>query len=217
MLISSGNTGANTVPAYVDQFHFVHQPLTGDGTVIARVTSQDDSHPWAMAGVMIKASTAAGAPYAAMMLTPGTVRGCRPTSSTDLAGSASTAPRWLRLTRIGTTVTGSESVDGIDMDHGRHRGTCQGLPDDRRRSACSSPRRRQPRVVSTRTHTMSRRLPACHLRTRWPFDSVTAPHSRESAPGQRRVARHTRDIEDMAVMAGAPPGTTAPAPVPSNV
>ena len=30
-----------------DQFHFVYQPLTGDGTIQARVTSIEETDPWA--------------------------------------------------------------------------------------------------------------------------------------------------------------------------
>ncbi len=33
---------------------------------------------------------------------------------TDLAGGTQTAPRWLKLTRTGNTVTGYESADGHD-------------------------------------------------------------------------------------------------------
>ena len=33
---------------------------------------------------------------------------------TDLAGPATAAPRWLKLTRTGNTVTGYESADGAD-------------------------------------------------------------------------------------------------------
>jgi hypothetical protein len=36
-----------------DEFHYVHQPLNGDGRITARLTSQDDTNPWAKAGVMV--------------------------------------------------------------------------------------------------------------------------------------------------------------------
>ena len=54
-----------------DQFNYVSQPLTGDGSIVARVTSQSDTDPWAKAGVMIKQSTASGSPYALLAVTPG--------------------------------------------------------------------------------------------------------------------------------------------------
>ena len=52
-------------PDFTDDFHFVHQPLTGDGSVVARVVSQEDSHEWAKAGLIVKERLEPGAPYAA--------------------------------------------------------------------------------------------------------------------------------------------------------
>jgi hypothetical protein len=95
-----------------DWFQFVHQPLTGDGNVIARVISQDDSNEWAKAGVMIKERTESGAPYAAAMVTPDNGVRLQSNFTTDRAGSTTTAPRWLRLTRDGDQVAGYESNDG---------------------------------------------------------------------------------------------------------
>jgi hypothetical protein len=40
LLASVGRTDANTVPPYVDDFTFVHVPMTGDGEVIAHVAAQ---------------------------------------------------------------------------------------------------------------------------------------------------------------------------------
>jgi ABC-type transport system involved in multi-copper enzyme maturation permease subunit len=73
------------------------------------------SHEWAKAGVLIKESTKPGSQYAAMMLTPGHGVRLQSNFTTDRAGSeATTAPRWLRLTRSGTSVTGHESADGAN-------------------------------------------------------------------------------------------------------
>jgi ABC-type transport system involved in multi-copper enzyme maturation permease subunit len=95
-----------------DELHLVHQPLTGDGSITARVVTQQDSHEWAKAGVMIRQSTRPGSPYAAIMLTPGHGVRLQANFTNDLAGSGNTAPRWLRLIRSGTTITGYESADG---------------------------------------------------------------------------------------------------------
>ena len=102
-----------------DEFYFVHQPLTGDGGVTAKVLSQTgvegESHEWAKAGVIIKESTEPGSQYAAMMITPGHGVRLQSNFTTDRAGSeAATTPRWLRLTRSGTSVTGYESADGAN-------------------------------------------------------------------------------------------------------
>ncbi|HET6987340.1 MAG TPA: ABC transporter permease subunit [Kribbella sp.] len=109
----AGSTDANKQPRFSDQAYFVHKPLSGDGTVIARVVSQQDSHEWAKAGLLIKAGLAPGSPYAAVMLTPGHGVRVQAMFETDLAGPATVAPpRWLKLTRTGDTVTGYESADG---------------------------------------------------------------------------------------------------------
>jgi hypothetical protein len=95
-----------------DQLHLVYRPLAGDGTVVARVATQRDSHADATAGVMLKQSTDAGSRYAALVVTPANGVRFRANYVTDVAGSGNPAPRWLRLTRSGTTVTGHESADG---------------------------------------------------------------------------------------------------------
>ena len=105
----------------VDDFYFVHRPLSGDGGLTARVLTQDGRDPdsssrtgreWAKAGIMLKESTASGAPYAAVMVTPGHGVRLQSNFTTDLAGGTGTAPRWLRLTRSGSSITGYESADG---------------------------------------------------------------------------------------------------------
>lgn len=88
------------------------RPLSGDGSVVARVTAQDDSHERAMAGLMVRESTRPGSPYAAVVLTPGHGVQLHSSVAGDVAGSAGTAPRWLKLTRSGTSVTAYESADG---------------------------------------------------------------------------------------------------------
>jgi ABC-type transport system involved in multi-copper enzyme maturation permease subunit len=109
---SVGSTNANEGPRFVDEFHFVHQPLTGDGTVTAHVVSQERSQEWAKAGIMIKAGAANGAPYAAIMVTPDHGVRLQSTFDTDISGNGGTVPRWLRLTRTGASVAGFESTDG---------------------------------------------------------------------------------------------------------
>ncbi len=115
---SESSTDANDGPVDVgpdgtpvrDEFHFVHQPLTGDGSVVVRVVSGPDiSH--GSAGVMVKESTEPGSPYAAVMLGDSGVR-MTANFDTEIDGSDSSAPRWLRLTRSGEEITGFESPDG---------------------------------------------------------------------------------------------------------
>jgi regulation of enolase protein 1 (concanavalin A-like superfamily)/ABC-type transport system involved in multi-copper enzyme maturation permease subunit len=104
--------------AVTDNFYFVRQPLAGDGSVTARVTSLAGAgqQPWAKAGLIIKASTRPGSAYAAMMVTAGHGVRMQYDYTGDVAGPAgevsAASPRWLRLTRAGDTITGYESADG---------------------------------------------------------------------------------------------------------
>ncbi|GAA4680431.1 ABC transporter permease subunit [Phytohabitans rumicis] len=109
---SSTDAGSNPGPAYDDRFQFMHQPLAGDGTITARVVSQENTGPWARAGIMIKESTEPNTPYAAMMVTPDHGVRFQANFTTDTAGSDKGTPIWLRLTRSGTSITGYESANG---------------------------------------------------------------------------------------------------------
>ncbi|ACU74733.1 hypothetical protein Caci_5875 [Catenulispora acidiphila DSM 44928] len=121
-----------------DQSTFVHRTLTGDGSITARLTTfggkyspdgggppnpadptagmADGLQPWSKAGILVKDGTAQGSAYAAVLAT-GT-HGVRMQydythDTAGLAGPVTTAaPRWLRLTRAGDTLTGYDSADG---------------------------------------------------------------------------------------------------------
>jgi ABC-2 family transporter protein len=102
-------------PEFSDHLHFVHQPLSGDGSITARVVSQEDSHEWAKAGVIVKERLEVGAPYAALLVTPDHGVRMQWGFEHDVAGSeGGAAPWWLRLTRSGDVVTGYESADATN-------------------------------------------------------------------------------------------------------
>jgi ABC-type transport system involved in multi-copper enzyme maturation permease subunit len=140
-------TGAACIPAVplgpggeavTDSFYFVRQPLTGNGTVTARVTSLTGRYgggagpasaaggplsnlhpgvqPWSKAGIIIKASTRQGSAYAAMLVTGSHGVRMQYDYTGDLAGMpgavSAASPRWLRLTRSADTITGYDSADG---------------------------------------------------------------------------------------------------------
>ncbi|MFI0373964.1 hypothetical protein ACH35V_39405 [Actinomadura sp. 1N219] len=114
---SSGGGGGGPVdPArrqIIDLGHYTYLPLSGDGSVVARVTSQDGGGGWAKAGLMIRGSAERAAPYAALAVTPEHgVRLQTGYKGDGVGGGAGIAPRWLKLTRAGATVTGYESADG---------------------------------------------------------------------------------------------------------
>ena len=115
-----------------DHFYFVHQLLTGDGSITARVTAltgvitypQSSPNaivpgiePWAKAGIIIKQNTNQGSAYAAVMVTGRHGVRMQYNYTHDVAGPpgrvSAASPRWLRLTRSGDTLTGYESADGV--------------------------------------------------------------------------------------------------------
>ena len=126
--------------AVTDSFYFVRQPLAGDGSITVRVTALTGLIPaanasgriavgqgplrgmrhgldqWAKAGLIIKESTRQGSAYAAIMVTGGHGVRMQYNYTHDTAGQpglvSAAAPRWLRLTRTGDTLTGYESADG---------------------------------------------------------------------------------------------------------
>ena len=127
---STSNPRAPVGPAgepVVDTFSFLHQPLVGNGSLTAKVTSLTEVIasgkgfrpglvPWAKAGIIIKANTTQGSAYAAVMVTPSHGVRMQYNYTHDVAGlpGAVTAasPRWLRLTRAGDLITAYDSIDG---------------------------------------------------------------------------------------------------------
>ena len=107
------NGGGADIWGGSDQFNYVSQPLTGNASIVARVTSQSDTDPWAKAGVMIKQSTASGSSYALLGVTPGNGIAFQYGYNTQVAGGSYTFPNaWLKLTRTGNTITAFSSADG---------------------------------------------------------------------------------------------------------
>jgi ABC-type transport system involved in multi-copper enzyme maturation permease subunit len=110
-----GEGAADVRPDVTDAGTFRYQDLPGDGSIVAHVVRQTDSHEWAKAGLLVRTGGDRGGPYAAIMVTPD--HGVHLQSGfgdTDVGGGSARAPRWLRLDRSGTAVTGYESADGTD-------------------------------------------------------------------------------------------------------
>jgi regulation of enolase protein 1 (concanavalin A-like superfamily) len=101
-----------------DQFRFVYQTLSGNGSITAKVTSQTNSNGWAKAGVMIRESLNANSRHAMAVVSPSNgvrmqYRSSTGGSSTDVSGGSGTAPVWLRVTRSGNTFTTYRSADSV--------------------------------------------------------------------------------------------------------
>lgn len=105
-----------------DGFQFAHQTLTGDGEIIARVTSHIANHPWSKAGVMLREGITGAGRHATVFTTPtGAGNGFgmvwRPTAAAateySSGGTLNAAPNnWVRLVRTGNVVSGYTSADG---------------------------------------------------------------------------------------------------------
>jgi regulation of enolase protein 1 (concanavalin A-like superfamily) len=95
----------------------VRKKLSGDGEIKARVASVENTDVWAKAGVMIRETLTAGSKHAHMLISAGGQtafqrRTATGGSSSSTAGPAATAPKWVRVTRSGSTFTGFVSSDG---------------------------------------------------------------------------------------------------------
>ena len=107
-----------------DEFHYVYQPVTGDGEIIARVISLDYTHGWAKAGIMMRNSLASNSATALVSMHPnalGTGSGytlqqrntdgsTMTTSDSNIGPELSPYPVYLRLVRSGDTFTAYGSL-----------------------------------------------------------------------------------------------------------
>jgi ABC-type transport system involved in multi-copper enzyme maturation permease subunit len=140
--------------AVTDTFYFVHRSLPGNGSITARVTSLTGQlptatggrvragqgagsglhpglEPWSKGGLIIKAATAQGSAYAAVMVTGDHGVRMQYDYTQDIAGPpgrpTAASPQWLRLTRSGDTITSYASADGTHWT-GIGTATLPGLP-----------------------------------------------------------------------------------------
>jgi alpha-galactosidase len=100
-----------------DQFAFVNQKKTGDAYISARIISQENTHPWAKAGLMFRESTAPNSKFMLISVTPGngismqwrekSGEGClkKDFEKTDL-------PTYLKLAKSGSSFKSYLSNDG---------------------------------------------------------------------------------------------------------
>jgi glucose/arabinose dehydrogenase len=101
-----------------DQFNYVYQPWTGDGAIIALVSSQTNTNEYAKAGVMFRESLNANSKHVDLVLTPQNGLAFQYRSATggttkDVK-AASTNPYWIKLERTGNTIKGYVSNNGLN-------------------------------------------------------------------------------------------------------
>ena len=105
-----------------DEFVFAYKTLTGDGTIVARVTSTGTgTNTWAKGGVMIRDSVNGGSTFADMVITGSAGGGAgfqwRPVADAACSASADASPAvappyWVKIERIGDNLAGYTSSDG---------------------------------------------------------------------------------------------------------
>jgi hypothetical protein len=93
--------------------------MPGDGSLSTRVLSQTATSAWAKAGPMLRLSADPGAPYYAVLATPGNGvvvqwRKTQGAGTNQLQLLGSTVPVFLSVTRVGTTFTAATSTDGVN-------------------------------------------------------------------------------------------------------
>ncbi len=114
--------GAGDLWGQSDQFHFIYQRISGDGSWIAQVSPQDPNGQPAKAGVMIRSSLSANAPN----LFAGVFSGVQSIVCSRRAAGANTVARfgpfaftYFKIQRRGNELTGYTSPDGQNwMDLG---------------------------------------------------------------------------------------------------
>ncbi len=100
-----------------DALQYASQTLTGDGEIVARVATIQNTDRWSKAGVMMRDTLDPGSAHAFMLVSPEkglafqrrTVAGGE---STNMSGGAGTAPMWVRLVRSGSSFSAYVSTDG---------------------------------------------------------------------------------------------------------
>jgi hypothetical protein len=100
-----------------DAFQYMYQRLNGNGQLVARVDSLQNTNAAAKAGVMIRQDLTATSPHALVAVTPGSGVTFVTRTATGGASSSSTtagivAPRWLKIARSGDVLRAFQSPDG---------------------------------------------------------------------------------------------------------
>ena len=114
----AGALGSGFLNSRTDAFHYVWQTLSGDGEIIARINSLQDTDTNSRVGVMIRDTLASNSRHVFMGMTDDNdYRWVRRTSTngntSTTSSSTGTVPNtWVRLTRVGTTITAYKSSNG---------------------------------------------------------------------------------------------------------
>lgn len=99
-----------------DEFHFVYRELSGDGEIVAKVDSVENSHFWAKAGLMMREDLSDGARNVFIFQRPDglVTHQHRSTAEGASASSQKVNADWIRLVRIGNVFTSFYSTTGAN-------------------------------------------------------------------------------------------------------
>jgi hypothetical protein len=122
---SAGNTNDNwtvtgggaDIWGASDQFNYASSSMGGDGMIIAKVASLQNTDPWAKAGIMFRNDSTAGSANVSIVQSYGNGvsfqwRNTAGGNSSFSAVGGINPPVWLKLVRSAGTFTGSYSTDG---------------------------------------------------------------------------------------------------------
>jgi hypothetical protein len=102
-----------------DAFHYTYRWLQGNGSITARVASLTGTADWTKVGVMMRGSHAPDAAHAFLLVAKAAkgvafqYRLSTGGSTANTPAGTGTAPRWVRLTRSGNSITAAVSTDGV--------------------------------------------------------------------------------------------------------
>lgn len=122
-LIISSSGGADILGTS-DDFRYVYKPLSGNGSLVARVTSIDETDGWARTGVMIRASLEPDSPWVQMVVSARNgarlhqrlAAGGAVTTDTALLAASDpqrfvAAPAWIKIERQGNQFYGYYAME----------------------------------------------------------------------------------------------------------
>ena len=100
-----------------DQFHFVYKTFSGDGQIVTRIISQENTNIWAKSGVMIRQSLDDSTRNLMIAVTPANslifqYRSNIGEGTVNYLGATVQAPYWVKLVRVGNSYSAYASPDG---------------------------------------------------------------------------------------------------------
>ncbi len=114
-IFNVAGSGADIYDA-ADEFQYVYQPVSGNVTITAKVTSLNNTNAWAKAGLMFRETLAAGAINVAEVITNTNginfqYRAATGGVTTNSGENTLPIPYWLRISRMGNVFISYYSAD----------------------------------------------------------------------------------------------------------